>query len=1205
MVSRFGGARRAALIFVLALTLAGAFSSAALSQAGGDDDPLAGLSLPDTDDYRALAERMGTTPEPKQSTAAEREASASDYAALSDAQALDLFQAEGEAILDAELFPQVDPPAGHEVAYPDRFTAIVGDDLPAAGHDDPTKPSFDPGAAPLSPSERGRNVMIESTVPLVAPEGGELAPVDGDLIADADHFEAENPAVDAEIPVALDQGIALEAPGVTVTPASTEGAEGVAVSDAVFYPSTDVDTDTLVTPTPTGIEIFWQLRSADSPQSNAIDLELPAGAVLQAAGDGAEVLADGETLVSIPPAMAWDAAGAPVEVSYEVSGATLTVVSPHRDEDVLYPVYVDPIIDYYPFTGGDSTATHYWYSQTSNPEHFEAFYDPLYGALRTRAVPGFYYNEEWAQWVATPIGQSYIETVEFLGIGNWPSDTSGGGAGSCTWASIWSGSYWAEGHTWNSVTNQVTPGYGAWLCGTINDENWSHYTGSDPYPDGEGYGDPESADGSVGIFGFYSTGDTFRPGYAENMLRGANIWRGDRNYPGIPSLPTSGWTNTPYVPLNDAGLGVAGYGVYHRPTNTWPGGGGPGCTGSHTSPCPQSTSLPINNLPEGRHSYELQAYDALWNSSPMVGWEARIDRSAPTVDPLGGSLVANKDNVLPDQTYALDITARDGATSSGDAMRSGVRSIELLIDGENQPRAGNSWTQDCPGADGSCPMTASWSMNGADFSPGQHTIRVSVRDQVGNLDGIAKVLTFNVPADDTEPQVGLQFGPMAADGSSTVQINASDPGSVSTGVTHLDVYVDEVLIQQFDQPCSTGGCQMAQTVNLSALQQPTAHEIVVLPRDGAGNIGFGSGGQQQILYSRFGYNEDLAADKHGLDTAARLTHARNGGSTVVRQSFLWCAMQQAESDEINWDYYKPFFDSLGNTKVIAVLWGTPKWATANPPSSPTGCTSNNKPPANTDSALDAWRKFVKGFTEHYRGQISAIEAWNEPNLGKFWGHSGAQELFNPDPRLFAKVVERARDGIDNAGGGALLLPGGLSPKAGAPNTDAGVTKFMKDATDPAYEHRIRPNAIDGISVHLYTNLEKSTTEKKAQDDLEDKWAQFENGLTHVGHQNDMWITEIGYPTAYAGSVGHNARTQARRLLTAYQAFASRADSFVVHRLLDDPGADPFGVVEKPFGVMSEAGAIKGSPGPADGAYCKLARRRMADSQLIDACKPSP
>ena len=183
-------------------------------------------------------------------------------------------------MVESEAFPELDPPAGDEVTYQSPFTAVIGDELPAETSDDPERAGFDPGQAPLPPGEGGRNVLVESTVPMAAPEHGDLAPVDGKLDASGDSFTVENAAVEPEIPAELEDGIELGDVETTVTPASTDGAEAVPVADKLFYPSSDTDTDTLVTPTPTGVEIFFQLRSPDAPAANAIDVELPGGASL-------------------------------------------------------------------------------------------------------------------------------------------------------------------------------------------------------------------------------------------------------------------------------------------------------------------------------------------------------------------------------------------------------------------------------------------------------------------------------------------------------------------------------------------------------------------------------------------------------------------------------------------------------------------------------------------------------------------------------------------------------------------------------------------------------------------------------------------------------------------------------------------------------------------------------------------------------------
>ena len=117
-----------------------------------------------------------------------------------------------------------------------------------------------------------------------------------------------------------------------------------------------------------------------------------------------------------------------------------------------------------------------------------------------RFTPGYAANGDWAQWVATPIGQSYIETVEFFNVSHAPT-----APGSCAWMAIWSGDELDLGRRLGRPPGSAPMGTGAWRCGTVNHVSYAHYTGDDPYPDGEDYGDPESADGSVGIFGLYPT----------------------------------------------------------------------------------------------------------------------------------------------------------------------------------------------------------------------------------------------------------------------------------------------------------------------------------------------------------------------------------------------------------------------------------------------------------------------------------------------------------------------------------------------------------------------------------------------------------------------------------------------------------------------------------------------------------------------------
>ena len=112
----------------------------------------------------------------------------------------------------------------------------------------------------------------------VATAGGGQAAVDQSLERRGDDFAPVRPLVATEIGGTAGEGVSFPEAGVTVAPETANDSEGSLVSDRAFYPSVATDTDYLVTPTPGGIETFFQLRSADSPERLTLDLELPPGA---------------------------------------------------------------------------------------------------------------------------------------------------------------------------------------------------------------------------------------------------------------------------------------------------------------------------------------------------------------------------------------------------------------------------------------------------------------------------------------------------------------------------------------------------------------------------------------------------------------------------------------------------------------------------------------------------------------------------------------------------------------------------------------------------------------------------------------------------------------------------------------------------------------------------------------------------------------
>lgn len=295
-----------------------------------------------SDDFSASVSRDEPSTSPSASALSE---SKTAYDNLSDAQALKTAKDEFASFLRAELVPELDLPQGSKVGkYLDQHTARV---IPESAPDEQVQMVLS--------GEPSRDLLLESSLPLRAPEQGGLRPLDGDLELDGNHFAADNPIVDAEISKDLDEGATLEQSGVTLAPRQTEPTDAVTVFDKVFYPNAYEDTDYVVTPTATGFGIFIQLRSPDSERSLPLELDTPAGATMHRVDDGSIEIVKGEQIVAtIAAPSALDAADQDVPVNYELAGDRLTVEVEPDLAQTLWPIMVDPIVDEYGWQIGNT-----------------------------------------------------------------------------------------------------------------------------------------------------------------------------------------------------------------------------------------------------------------------------------------------------------------------------------------------------------------------------------------------------------------------------------------------------------------------------------------------------------------------------------------------------------------------------------------------------------------------------------------------------------------------------------------------------------------------------------------------------------------------------------------------------------------------------------------------------------------------------------
>lgn len=140
-----------------------------------------------------------------------------------------------------------------------------------------------------------------------------------------------------------------DGPSLSVMPSGVSpGRPDVAVrmsDDAVLFPATHQDTDTILRAGLYGIETFEMLGSPAAPEDFTWQVA-DSGYVINPSGDGFEIDdASGAIVATVDGIHARDAAGRAVPVTATASGNTLAVHVAHSSDAFIYPVVLDPSFD--------------------------------------------------------------------------------------------------------------------------------------------------------------------------------------------------------------------------------------------------------------------------------------------------------------------------------------------------------------------------------------------------------------------------------------------------------------------------------------------------------------------------------------------------------------------------------------------------------------------------------------------------------------------------------------------------------------------------------------------------------------------------------------------------------------------------------------------------------------------------------------------
>lgn len=661
----------------------------------------------------------------------------------------------------------------------DRFEGSIVDpiwDQPLAEPGGEVKRFLSDHAALLEGSDGNPQVVESPDVPLRDPQGD---PIDLDLAESSASFHPEDTAGSVRLPKDITDGVSFPKANLSVEPveADSQDPEGREVGQSVAWPKVAPDTDLFGVPTPGGVQLLGQLRSAGSPEDIELKVNLPDGATLEEVGngeEGAQVVKDGRGIADISFPLATDSDGEEVPSSLSVKdGDRLVLHVDHSGGDWRYPLLLDPVMTAYDswFSGTDRTnpedQTTGWYHESNASSRFTfrtaQDFSTCYRKDGTSAVNpdcrGLYvfsdsnqdYNDgDEGHWTwQTPGASSYLTKVEFLNTffsrrGESSPDAQiqmGMRAPGSKWVGLED-----YGYAQSNETRTVTPG--------------------------ENVTNPDSQHAFWARLALRFTSSGHRDERAQAFLGGARLYVTDPEKPTAPTLSHQGlprWvsdtTPTTTATSTDPGLGVKSF-AFHPPSGTdqTVESKNPACTGTKQSPCPNpgsgAYSYSTTGLPEGVNTFSVKAADPLGAEDPVnhvsapTEWPVRVDRTAPNIATVTGSALAGWRGT---GNHILHVEATDQDPSG---PRAGVREMRLRVNGATDSAGQPSYlrTQAAPTANcDSCPMSYDFSIAGSDLREGLNDVVVVVIDNAGN---VARQ-TVQVKHD-RSPSVVTTSGPMDA-----------------------------------------------------------------------------------------------------------------------------------------------------------------------------------------------------------------------------------------------------------------------------------------------------------------------------------------------------------------------------------------------------------------------------------------------------------
>ncbi len=318
------------------------------------------------------------------------------------------------------------------------------------------------------------------------------------------------------------------------------------------------------------------------------------------------------------------------------------------------------------------------------------------------------------------------------------------------------------------------------------------------------------------------------------------------------------------------------------------------------------------------------------------------------------------------------------------------------------------------------------------------------------------------------------------------------------------------------------------------------------PGNGPGRVSFEVIFQQAefspVAAGEAAWRYGIQADPHG-DTGANIQHLQALGFGWVKFRMPWKEVEPIQGS-YSWEPWDEVIKTYAaqNVRVLLNIVHAPDWAR----------------PADDDRSVEglpadpaAYAAFVAQVADRYRGQVQAIEVWNEQNV---WYKVGGRGRI--DAADYVKLLQQTYPVVKAANAEMLVISGGMSPAGNVGDMatdDIEYLDMMYTAGAKGYFDALSAHPL-GYNCPALADWRTVTPEEASADSghglftaRHHSWCFLgtvegyrEIMIAHDDGRTPIWITEFGWATAeqpaqgfeYAGD--NTPEEQAQWIVEAYQ-----------------------------------------------------------------------